>query len=155
MIWQQMTSQTTLAIHLTFLCHRLTPVTGFVGDQSDGVTPDPFPNSVVKPITPMILQQRESRSLPTYEPRRLNAFEALFIYTPSVCRSGRPCERLAFHVRPCQARSTDIPHKVFGVGAVRLGATIFHFIKFSDVGMHARLIFRVQLGRDGGQRQPT
>ena len=74
-------SKTTMACHLTFFCHRLTAVTEFVGDQSGGVTPDPFPNSAVKPTTPMILQQRESRSLPTYEPRRPKTFEALFIYT--------------------------------------------------------------------------
>src|SRR5438876_3299144 len=36
----------------------------FVGGYSGRVTPVPIPNTVVKPAAPMILLQRESRSLP-------------------------------------------------------------------------------------------
>ena len=36
----------------------------FVGGYICGVTPVPIPNTVVKPAEPMILLQRESRSLP-------------------------------------------------------------------------------------------
>src|SRR4029079_13708853 len=37
---------------------------GFVGGFIRRVTPVPIPNTVVKPAEPMILRQRESRSLP-------------------------------------------------------------------------------------------
>jgi hypothetical protein len=33
-------------------------VTNFAGDHSDGETPDPIPNSAVKPVTPMIVPRR-------------------------------------------------------------------------------------------------
>ena len=39
---------------------------GFVGGYTRRVTPVPIPNTVVKPAGPMILLQRESRSLPAF-----------------------------------------------------------------------------------------
>jgi hypothetical protein len=36
----------------------------FAGGYTRGATPVPIPNTVVKPAGPMILRQRESRSLP-------------------------------------------------------------------------------------------
>src|SRR5688500_11252769 len=36
----------------------------FVGAHARGVTPVPIPNTAVKPAGPMILRQRESRSVP-------------------------------------------------------------------------------------------
>src|SRR3954468_20844475 len=41
-----------------------TSARGFVGGYIRRVTPVPIPNTVVKPAEPMILLQRESRSLP-------------------------------------------------------------------------------------------
>ena len=41
-----------------------TPIGVFVGGFTRRVTPVPIPNTVVKPAGPMILLQRESRSLP-------------------------------------------------------------------------------------------
>ena len=48
-------------------------MSGFVGGYIRRVTPVPIPNTVVKPAEPMILLQRESRSLPALntEPRPL------------------------------------------------------------------------------------
>ena len=45
-----------------------------VGGYTRRVIPVPIPNTVVKPAGPMILHQRESRSLPAFnkEPRGLN-----------------------------------------------------------------------------------
>ncbi len=42
----------------------LSPARVFVGGFIRRVTPVPIPNTVVKPAEPMILRQRESRSLP-------------------------------------------------------------------------------------------
>ena len=40
---------------------------GIVGGYIRRVTPVPIPNTVVKPAEPMILLQRESRSLPAFK----------------------------------------------------------------------------------------
>jgi hypothetical protein len=45
---------------------RETGCRGFVGGYIRRVTPVPIPNTVVKPAEPMILPQRESRSLPAF-----------------------------------------------------------------------------------------
>ena len=37
---------------------------GFVGAHTHRATPVPIPNTAVKPVGPMILLQRESRSVP-------------------------------------------------------------------------------------------
>src|SRR6059058_6475193 len=44
----------------------LPPDRAFVGGYIGRVTPVPIPNTVVKPAKPMILLQRESRSLPAF-----------------------------------------------------------------------------------------
>ena len=49
----------------------------FVGGYTRRVTPVPIPNTVVKPAGPMILLQRESRSLPA------------FSYGTPIVKSGR------------------------------------------------------------------
>ena len=56
------TSSSTLETKL--LRRRETSDAGFVGGHIRRVTPVPIPNTVVKPAEPMILRQRESRSLP-------------------------------------------------------------------------------------------
>ena len=53
----------------------------FVGGYTGRVTPVPIPNTVVKPAGPMILLQRESRSLPAlYEPPGRKARGFFFAY---------------------------------------------------------------------------
>jgi hypothetical protein len=53
----------------------------FAGDHSDGVTPDPIPNSAVKPVAPMILSLRESRSSPAFfNPRTLKVRGLFFAH---------------------------------------------------------------------------
>jgi hypothetical protein len=39
---------------------------GFVGAHTHRATPVPIPNTAVKPVGPMILLQRESRSVPAF-----------------------------------------------------------------------------------------
>src|SRR6185369_5419307 len=51
------------------LRHPETADAGFVGGYTRRVTPVPIPNTVVKPAGPMILLQRESRSLPAFSIR--------------------------------------------------------------------------------------
>src|SRR5215218_10365091 len=69
-----------------------TPVSGFVGGYIRRVTPVPIPNTVVKPAEPMILRQRESRSLPALNrsPRDRKVSGASFIAAPNQLRPGRP-----------------------------------------------------------------
>ena len=61
----------------------------FVGGYTRRVTPVPIPNTVVKPAGPMILLQRESRSLP-----------ALFKGTPVLLRTGVLFLRLPSKILP-------------------------------------------------------
>ncbi len=77
-----------------------TPRWAFAGGFTGGATPVPIPNTAVKPIGPMILRQRESRSLPAVIQRtpdlpkvRGSFFGGVFPFSPSwscppLCRSG-------------------------------------------------------------------
>src|SRR5687767_6614804 len=59
----------------------------FVGGYARRVTPVPIPNTVVKPAGPMILLQRESRSLPAlYKDPRVRK-------DPGVLFCARPCPK--------------------------------------------------------------
>ena len=56
-------------IHLTCLGGGLTVATGFAGDQRSGETPDPIPNSEVKPGPPMILPRGKVGHCRRFQPR--------------------------------------------------------------------------------------
>ena len=57
------------------------PDEGFVGAHTHRATPVPIPNTAVKPVGPMILHQRESRSVPALkeEPLDLHKVEGFFV----------------------------------------------------------------------------
>ena len=48
------------------------PGGGFVGAHTHRATPVPIPNTAVKPVGPMILLQRESRSVPAFKQQPLD-----------------------------------------------------------------------------------
>jgi hypothetical protein len=73
------------------------PLRGLVGDHSGGATPDPIPNSAVKPAAPMILPQRESRSSPTYGPRQPKA-DGVFLFAPA---DDACCVRRPYGINDC------------------------------------------------------
>src|SRR4051794_12594661 len=56
----------------------------FVGGYIRRVTPVPIPNTVVKPAEPMILRQRESRSLPALNRTPVSLVEAGVLLFPSL-----------------------------------------------------------------------
>ena len=56
-------------IHLTCLGSDFTVATGFAGDQRSGETPDPIPNSEVKPGPPMILLRGKVGHCRRFQPR--------------------------------------------------------------------------------------
>src|SRR5436190_9450569 len=58
----------------------------FVGGYTRRVTPVPIPNTVVKPAKPMILLQRESRSLPALNKQPRSPQEAGAVFVCAACR---------------------------------------------------------------------
>ena len=96
----------------TSMCRRTPEAAsdGFVGGDIRRVTPVPIPNTVVKPAEPMILRQRESRSLPAFimKPRSTQWIGAFFI-APASARSlmfRRPYDQepAGWRVYRCLAR---------------------------------------------------
>ena len=55
------------------------PCEVIVGDQRQGVTPVPIPNTAVKPLPPMILLSGKVGYRRLYEPDRVTPGQALFL----------------------------------------------------------------------------
>src|SRR5437868_4195261 len=84
---------------------------GFVGGYTRGVTPVPIPNTAVKPAGPMILRQRESRSLPALNenPSIMRMVEGFFF-----ARRGGFSGRVILAVGALRARHAKSWHPAVG-----------------------------------------
>jgi hypothetical protein len=66
--------------------HRRKPMAGFVGEHKARETPDPIPNSEVKPGLPMILLRGKVGHRRLYGLRWVNPAKAFFVFAQSPLR---------------------------------------------------------------------